>query len=98
MRLSSSPRQTITVVSMPVARTSARWFGIASMIPSTARMNRITSQVSQGYSHMLNSSGLPVATSWRRMRSWEMAITRYTSSATAPELARRKAKTFSGAK
>ncbi|MCY1462389.1 hypothetical protein D9M71_801570 [compost metagenome] len=68
------------------------------MMPSAATMNRITSQVSQGYSHMLNSSGLPEASSWRRMRSCEMAITRYTSNATAPELARRKAKTFSGAK
>ncbi|SVJ50833.1 Uncharacterised protein [Klebsiella pneumoniae] len=69
-----------------------------SMMLSAATMNRITAQVSQGYSHMRNSMGWPLACNCLRMRNWATAITRYTSSATAPELARRKVKTFSGAK
>jgi hypothetical protein len=59
-------------------------------------MNTITPQVSQGNSHMRYWIGLPSATRRLRMRSCEMAITRYTSRAMAPELAMRKPNTWAG--
>ncbi|MNG08180.1 hypothetical protein D3C84_915190 [compost metagenome] len=59
-------------------------------------MNAMTPQVSQGNSHMRYWMALPSATRRLRMRSWEMAITRYTSRAMAPELAMRKPNTLEG--
>ncbi|MNJ81585.1 hypothetical protein D3C77_804630 [compost metagenome] len=61
-------------------------------------MKTITNQVSQGYSHILKPNSCPLAINCFRIRNCETAMTRYTSSATAPEVARRNAKTFSGAK
>ncbi|MOA51308.1 hypothetical protein D3C78_1744460 [compost metagenome] len=66
------------------------------MSTSTAAMNRITAQVSHGNSHILKAGVSPRAIMRWRMRSWEMAIAMYTSSAIAPEVASSTLNTASG--
>ncbi|MNH39760.1 hypothetical protein D3C79_1009760 [compost metagenome] len=61
-------------------------------------MKMITAQVRYGNSHMRNFNSAFSRSRRRRMRSWEMAITMYTSKAMAPELASRNSNTPLGAK
>ncbi|MNO09801.1 hypothetical protein D3C81_2332470 [compost metagenome] len=60
-------------------------------------MKAMVAQVRPGNSHILKAIFSPRAIRWRRMRSCEMAITRYTSKAMAPELASRNSNTAAGA-
>ncbi|MCY1377119.1 hypothetical protein D9M69_646680 [compost metagenome] len=88
----------ITIVKAPVESTSLRCAGIATMTPKAKTIKPMTSHVSQGNNHILNSIRALDFSSFARMRNCENAITRYTSRAMAPELASRNANTCDGAK
>ncbi|MNP55707.1 hypothetical protein D3C76_1503720 [compost metagenome] len=72
-----------------VVLTSLRCSGVTIMTASAAEMNTMTNQVSQGNNHMRKGSSIFCRCNIRRMRSCEIAMTRYTSKAMAPELASR---------
>ncbi|MNH17441.1 hypothetical protein D3C79_771130 [compost metagenome] len=89
---------TSTAVSPRVLSNSARWPGNAAMMANTLTIKAMVNRVSQGNSHMRTASGLPRATSLRRMHSWVMAITRYISRASAPLVASRNWNTWAGSR